>query len=211
VSFATYGDLQVAVADWLARTDAAVVSRIPDFIRLAEADLERETDCTFQDKTATGTLDASGELTLPADCLYLRRFSVDSDPPRDFTIVSPDELNNLRASYSGSIPFAAYRRGSQLVYAPTTAAGHAWSLDYVKVVTRLSDAGGSGETTDYLSNYFDALLYGSLYHSAPFLKADARIATWGAMYERILRGIRRLEFRRRTGGMVLRARPLFVA
>jgi len=39
-------------------------------------------------------------------------------------------------------------------------------------------------TTNWLLEYYpDAYLYGSLVHSAPYLKEDARLQTWAALYQ----------------------------
>lgn len=37
-----YGELKLAVADWLDRTDASTLARIPDFIRMAEGEIYRD-------------------------------------------------------------------------------------------------------------------------------------------------------------------------
>jgi hypothetical protein len=202
--FATKSEMEATVAAWLARPDLA--PNVPDFIRLAEAELERKLECTFQHTALSGTLSGTGVLTLPADALYLRRLSIDSLPPRDIEWVSPDQLNNLQFSRNGDLPFAGYRSGDTIKYVPTSDGSAAYTGEYVKAVTKLGTVGAAADT-DYLTNLFDALLYGALKHSAPFLKADARVVTWGGFFEDTLDSIRRFESRKRFAGQPLRMRP----
>jgi hypothetical protein len=201
--FGTRTEMEAAVTTWLARPDLA--SNVPDFIRLAEAELERKLECTFQHANTSGTT-AGTTITLPTDALYLRRLSIDSTPPRDMEWVAPDQLNNLQSSYSGLPPFAGFRNGDTIVFIPGTE-GHDYSMHYVKAITKLGTV-GAAVATDYLTHLFDALLYGALKHSAPFLKADARVGTWGAFFEDTLDSLRRFESRKRFAGMPLRMRPV---
>ena len=197
------------IADWMVRPDKE--AQVPDWIQLAENDIERELDLTFQDDVATGTIAAGGVIALPADCLWPRVVRIDTVPPHDLEIISPDELNNLRDKLTGDFPQFAYRRGDDLVVAPSDGMeGTAYTLEFHKVATRLA-AVGATEATDFLIHLYDLILYGALLHGAPYLKADARIETFSGFYERGKEGVKKLEFRRRTGGMVLRMRPARVA
>lgn len=208
--FGTKAEISEGLARWLARgTDVESVAG--DFLLFAELDIERELDLTFQDDTATGTITVEGELTLPSNCLYPTRLSIDTDPPQDVQIVTPLEMNNLRDRLSGDFPQYGYRLGEKIILSPSTSTvDKAYSLDFRKVIDNLADV-GQGDTTELLTRLPDALLYGALIHAAPYLKADVRVGTFEARYARIIEGIKKLEFRKRTGGMVLRQRPFRVA
>jgi hypothetical protein len=194
--------METAVSTWLARPD--ILGHVPDFIRLAEADLSRELECSFDDVATAGTLDGSGVLPLPADCLYVRRIWTTSNPSQHFNLISPEEGENLGRHFSGLAARFAYRRGTTLVYFPQTSTGY--EMDYRKAAAQLGDQPAGG-TTGHLTDLYDAILYGSLIHAAPFLKADARLPVWTSIYQHILDGARRMEWKKRTGGMVLQARP----
>src|SRR4030095_2752644 len=200
--FGARTESEQTAARWLARPD--LEPHAPDFSRLAESDIAREVDCTFEDASQSGPLDGSGVLTLPADCLYVRKIWSEGAPAEPWVLISPEEAANLEMSFSGFATRYAYRRGTTLVYVPVSS--ETYAMEYRRAPTGLGSVGG-GESPAYLLNLFDCLLYGSLVHAAPFLKADSRLPTWTALYERCLIGTRRMEWKKRTGGPTLVARP----
>ena len=63
---------------------------------------------------------------------------------------------------------------------PTPDGDYTVELYYYSRIPELSDS----NTTNWLLEYFpDAYLYGSLVHSAPYLKDDARLTIWAALYQ----------------------------
>ena len=61
----------------------------------------------------------------------------------------------------------------------------------------LSDSNAS----NWLLNYYaDAYLYGSLVHSAPYLKDDARATVWAALYQSAIDAINAESERSKFGG-----------
>ena len=75
----TYGDLQAAVGNWLARGDLA--ANIPDFITIFEAVANRRLRTRQQESTATLT-PTNGVATIPADYLTWRRVTWTGSPDR---------------------------------------------------------------------------------------------------------------------------------
>ncbi len=68
---------------------------------------------------------------------------------------------------------------------------------YYKRISALSDS----NTSNWLLEYFpDAYLYGSLVHSAPYLKDDARLQLWAALYEQAIASINRESEATKFGG-----------
>src|SRR5574343_801970 len=64
MALSPYTDLQAAIADWLHRDD--LTARIPDFIALAEADMQVRAKLSQWDTEATVSL-TSGVVSLPGD------------------------------------------------------------------------------------------------------------------------------------------------
>ena len=74
MSITTYTELQTAIADYLARSD--ITAAIPDFIKMAEARMNRSLRTHDMEASATVTM-TSGSGSLPAD--YLEWISVTHD------------------------------------------------------------------------------------------------------------------------------------
>jgi len=205
--FTNYSDLKAAIADWLARSD--LTTQIPQFIRLAEIQAQRELGLQNTNTQTTGTLIAAQDyLVLPDDCLEPQQLRLDTDPIRYAEIVSPAVFALAKQTSEGGYPVVAMSRGGRLWLAPAPAQNTAYTLLYRGGIAPLSDSNPTGLL---LRNNPDLLLYGALLHSAPYLGDDPRVATWQRFYAAISDQVKRQQFRARTGGGVLRMRPDFIA
>ena len=75
MALTTYTELKASVADWLNRTD--LTTEIPDFISLAEAQMERTLRTRQMLTRTTLTVDSEFETT-PADFLEVRALKLTS-------------------------------------------------------------------------------------------------------------------------------------
>lgn len=202
----TYEKLVESIADWLGRNDLA--SRIPDFIRLVEADLSRMSVLREQEEVYTGTLVASQDyLDLPAECQIPRHLRLDTSPIRIVNIVSMDDFSAVRENAGNSgeqRPMAATMVGSQLYLAPGPGSADPYTLFYYGRLVALSS---SNSTNRILKDAPDVLLYGALTHASPYIGDDARIQLWGTLYSQAKQDYRKFEWRSRTSGGPLRVRP----
>ncbi len=73
-------------------------------------------------------------------------------------------------------------------------------MAYYKAIDSLSD---DSDTNWLLTSHPDLYVYGALTHSAPYLKDDERIATWGALYKSALVGLQMESDRADYSGSVL--------
>ena len=198
-----YSDLVETVAEYLARDDLS--DQIPDFIRLAEADLGREVGWRFTSKEVTGNFVVDEDfITLPTDTLKAEILVItDTVPgPVNINIVSGQEFNRkLRTTSSSWHPVVARHLGLTLKLAPTPAKDWAYKLWYQAFITKLSAA---NPTHWLLTNAPDAMLYGALKHASVFLKDWEAKAAYEAEYEPAKRSAKKLEFLARTGGGNLR-------
>jgi hypothetical protein len=182
MSFATYSDLQTSIANYLARSDPTSI--IPDFITLAENRLRRELRIRQMLKSVT-TSTVSGDATveLPSDFLEIRDFVVMTNPIQPLSYSSPSSLSNdLRTSEVG-VPLSYTILASEFQLAPAPDGIYTLKMLYYSAPAYLSV---SNTTNVFLTTAPDGLLYGALVEAEPYLMNDARINTWGSMYDRAI-------------------------
>ncbi len=111
MSITTYAELQTAVTNWLDRTDLS--SRIPEFIVLFEAALNRRL-AVRQQMTSTTLTVTAGATTLPTDYLLWKRVTWLGNPTRNLTYVTPEFLSAFNASGNSGPPTYFTIEGSTL-------------------------------------------------------------------------------------------------
>ncbi len=202
--FDTYDELVLGIADQLARSDLGNV--IPRWIRFVEVELQRDLDLRQTGKEFSGTTPTSGdELHLPDDVLWVRLLRIDTNPIRTVEIVSLQTLASVRERGAGTThAIAAAHVGNTLKVAPSFSSAYDYTLQYMAEILPLST---DNQTNDILRRAPDALFYGALMHSAPYLADDGRIQTWSALFDKSKESFKRMEWRARAGGGPLRIRP----
>ena len=178
----TYLDLKTAIANYLARTD--LTDQIPDFIRFAEIRLRRELRIRQMWKTVTtSTTGGDSTVELPTDFLEVRDFVVDTNPIQPLTYSSPSTFSrNSHRTESGK-PIDYTIMALEFELAPTPDSNYTLELLYYAAPTYLSD---SNTSNVFMANAPDALLYAALLEAEPYIMNDARIQTWGSMYNRAI-------------------------
>lgn len=200
----SYSKLKEAIADFLNRDDLTVV--IPTFISLAEARFNRELRTWRQEVRSLATLDAQYS-ALPADFLQPIRLQLLDTTTREIEPISTATMLELRgrtADEAGRPAFYAITaQGLELF--PTPDGEYSASLVYYRTIPALSDA----EPVNWmLTDAPDAYLYGSLLHSAPYLRDDPRLAVWEGLHASALEGLRVQSDDAKYGGsgLVMRTR-----
>ena len=182
MSIATYSELKTAVANYLARTD--LTDQIPDFIRFAEIRLRRELRIRQMLKTVTSsTTGGDSTVELPSDFLEIRDFLVVSNPVQPLTYSSPAVFSrNTRSTQSG-LPLDYTILATEFQLAPIPDSTYTVKLLYYFAPTFLGD---SNQSNAFMVNAPDALLYAALLEAEPYIMNDARVNTWGGMYDRAI-------------------------
>jgi hypothetical protein len=180
MSVTTYAELKTAVANYLARTD--LTDQIADFIRFAELRLRREVRIRQILKSTTiSTESGTSTVNIPSDFLEVRDFIVNTNPVQPLTYSSPSTFSrNSRTTESGK-PLDYTILATQFQLAPIPDSVYSLKLLHYFTPTYLSDSNTSNE---FLVNVPDLLLYATLLEAEPYLMNDARVSTWGAMYEK---------------------------
>lgn len=195
MALANYSDLKSAVADWLVRSD--LTSRIPDFIALAEARINRELRVREMIATETGTV-SSQTLAIPSDFVEALRFTLDtaSDIPLEYRPFEDAERRNAGNSSGQPAMFAVV--GSEFRLYPTPDSDYTYTLDFYQRVPALSDT----NTTNWLlTKAPDLYLFGALAEAAPFLLDEAWFPLWDGRFQTVKRALQGAESRaKRTSG-----------
>jgi hypothetical protein len=178
----TYTDLQTAITEWLARDqDATLIARIPTFIQLLEAKMNRSLFVRQMEVRATALIDTTSTepefISLPADFQSMRRVrlsSVSGKPHLDFK--SGTQLDEYRSSIGNTVGQPQFFTifGDEIELAPTPDAAYTVEMVYRQQIPALA----SNSTNWLLTLAPDLYLYGALLESAPYIKEDGRIQTW---------------------------------
>lgn len=202
MAITTYSELKTSIADFLNRDDLTTV--IPDFISLAEAQMEREVRSYKMQKRSEAEIDTQYS-SLPTDFLEPIRFHLNDTYKTRLELTSLDdmlELRNNTANATGKPRYYCLVGDSIEVY-PTPDGDYDAELLYYRTLDKLSD----GNTSNWLlESHPDAYLYGALMQSAPYLKEDNRVQVWSVLYSGAVSSINLQSKKVLAGGSGLRKR-----
>lgn len=177
MTITNFGTLKTAIADTLNRDD--MTSVIPQFVSLAQAQFNRKIRSHRQITRGSLTIDAQFE-ALPADWLETIRITMDASPIRVLTQISMDDLTRYRTAIDNTTDAPVYfsHNGTDIELFPTPSTSYTGEITYYAKITALS---ADADTNWLLTNNPDVYLYGSLIHSAPYLREDPRLAVWAGL------------------------------
>jgi len=180
----SYSTLQTAIGDYLARSD--LTTWLPNFIQNWEERFMREPDNwgSWMEKALNVSI-SSGVAAVPSDYLGLKIAYISGVNSTPLKRISLDQLYQRypRAGSTGSAKFIA-RNVTNFEFGPISTDGSLIGTYYAKpTVMRSYTTGGADAVAHFLIvNAPDLCLTGSLLEAAPFIKNDARLATWGNLY-----------------------------
>ena len=179
MSLDTYAGLQTTMGLFLNRNDLTAV--LPVFISLAEAEMRRDLLLRGALVQATATITTEAD-TLPGDLEQLVNIRVNDTGYGPMTRIEPHAFDLMRTSASTGIPQYYTTIGYEVQFYPTPpSTGVEILITFYETIPVLSDA----NTDNFLLlQYPDLYLYGSLKHTAPYLRDDERIALWDALYQK---------------------------
>jgi len=191
-----YASLQSAVTEYLARDqDTVLIARIPTFIQLSEAKLNRELFVRQMEQRAIAVIDLTSNqpefIALPSDFQSMRRIrlsGVSGMPSLEFK--SGKQLDDYRFGISDVAGQPRYFTifGNEIEIAPTPDKAYTIEMVYRRVVPPLA----SNDPNWLLSAAPDLYLYGALLEAAPYLKDDGRIQTWALGFSAALSSLNNL-------------------
>jgi hypothetical protein len=188
--------LQDAVTEYLARDqDATLIARIPTFIQLAEAKFNRQLFVRQMEERASALVDTGSSepefISLPADFQSMRRVrlsSVTGKPSLEFKSgLQMDEYRFCTADIAAQPRYFTVF-GDEIELAPTPDQNYTVEMVYRGNIPPL----GLNTSNWLLTLAPDLYLYGALLESAPYIKEDARIQTWGLGFTTALNDLNNL-------------------
>jgi hypothetical protein len=193
MSIRNYAELQASIAGWLKRSN--LTERIPDFITLAEAALNRQLRVRQMTAYYSRSTDQS-MIALPDDFLEAEKIQLDG-----MTLTYLDRYAADSETLSTSGHDRRYTMVGQSIWLLTRVEKMSrFGMWYYQRITPLSDE----EPQNWLiEDAPDAYLYGALLQAEPYLKNDARVATWGQLYGDVLTAMGVTSTRARTQGSAL--------
>lgn len=188
MSLAAYSDLVTAIGEWLDRDDLA--ARAPDFIRLAEARLDRLLSDPDMEVTSTAT--ASGAATaLPDDFGEMVSITTGEGPLK---AMGPADFAGIDATITGTPRFYTIADGS-LSFAPADT-----DAEITMVYRRTIPALTAANTSNWLlARAPDCYLYGALVQAEAYLAEDDRLPLWKGAFDEAIEELRRDSARRKWG------------
>lgn len=190
----TYDGLKIEVADWLNKTNASLIAKVPTFITLAEAQMRREIKARPQVITADITL--SGETyALPCGFDGMVSLRAGYEP---LIYLDPDVMDG-RGPCEGN-PVSHYSiSGETLYFSPVPSEEITLRMRYRALFCPLSS---SNRCNWLLDKHPDAYLYGALMQAAPYLEDDARITTWSTLFGNAIAAINQQALHQQYGAGV---------
>lgn len=173
MSISNYTELTAAIADWLNRADLS--GRIPDFVRLAEATLNKVVRSRYM--VATGTVaftSGDNRAALPAGLVDIVYVASAANVAETLTRQPADYIARalrLRQKTAGT-PLYYATVGGAMVVAPVPSANKSYDVDFYQEIPPLA----SNSTNWLLTHYPDLYLNAALYFAAPYLADEQKAA-----------------------------------
>lgn len=187
--FSNYTELKAAVTGWLHRSD--LVAQIPDFIALAETQINRIAQVRSMENEAALTV-AIGARTIALPAGFTSPIGVWMGAHRrELSPATPEELPITTTP--GQPQYWAVD-GTNLAFECPSDVARTATLRY-RGGFKLSD---TAPTNALLTKYPDIYLYGALLQSASWIRDADSLALWREMYARTVSEINKTESRARA-------------
>ena len=209
MALGTFTELKDAIADWLDRSD--LTARIPDFIALAEARINRELRIRPMEVRSTmyATVDQQ-YFNLPGGYIQMRNIQLNTNPTTPLEYITPEMLDRLYGSTTTGKPRAYTLIGDEIQLAPIPDSAYQVEMAFYEKFTPLGDGSAGTVTSNWLTaNAPDILLYGALMEAEPFIKNDERIPVWLNGYSNAIDKLQKQDQRDRHSGSAMRVRNIY--
>lgn len=187
----TYDSLTSTVLQYLERRDAAVVEAIPTFITLCEFEIAQYIKTLGQMEVVDSTMNIGNPvIAKPARWRKTVSMTLSNSGAKQPILLRKLEYLNAYAqdvTATGIPLYYADYDFEHWIVAPTPNQAYAFeALCY----TRLQPLSSAYQTNWLTQNAPNAMLFGTLKQTAPFLKNDARLALWKQMFDEALAALK---------------------
>ena len=209
MALSTFTELKESIADWLDRSD--LTARIPDFIALAEARINRELRIRpMEVRSIMYTSSGQKYFNLPGGYLQMRNIQLNTNPTQPLEYITPEMLDRLYGSNTTGKPRAYTLIGDEIQLSPIPDAAYELEMAFYENIPSLGDGTSGTVTTNFLTkNAPDLLLYGALMEAEPFIKNDERVAVWLGGYSNAIDKLQKADNRDRHSGSAMRIRNIY--
>ena len=209
MALGTFTELKDAIADWLDRSD--LTARIPDFIALAEARLNRELRIRpMEVRSVAYTTSGQKYFNLPGGYIQMRNIQLNTNPTTPLEYITPEMLDRLYGSSVTGKPRAYTLIGDEIQLAPIPDSAYELEMAFYEKFTPLGNGSAGTVTNNWLTaNAPDVLLYGSLMEAEPFIKNDERVPVWLNGYSNAIDKLQKADSRDRHSGSAMRVRNIY--
>ena len=200
MAIGTYDELKTAVANWLDRDD--LTDRIPEFIALAEARMNRVLRLRMMEsKYTASTVASQRNYNLPTGYVQMRNFQINTSPITPLQYVSPEIYDRLWGGSTGGTPQFYTIIANEIQLGPIPGSVLTMEMLFYKKITALS---ASNTTEQMLTDNPDIYLYGALLEAEPFIMNDERVALWAKGFEQAVINLQEQDNKDRHSGSALR-------
>jgi|TARA_R110002049_G_scaffold253764_1_gene429192 hypothetical protein len=209
MALSTFTELKDAIADWLDRSD--LTARIPDFIALAEARINRELRIRpMEVRSIMYTTSGQKYFNLPGGYIQMRNIQLNTNPTQPLEYITPEMLDRLYGSNTTGKPKAYTLIGDEIQLSPIPDSAYELEMAFYEKFTSLGDGTSGTVTSNWLTkNAPDILLYGALMEAEPFIKNDERVAVWLNGYGNAVDKLQKADQRDRHSGSAMRVRNIY--
>ena len=200
MAISTYSELLTAAANWLARSD--LTSRIPEFVTLAQARINRQV-LTQAMETKSTSFSITGEyVNVPSGFLEVKHFYIPGSPNRVLTRIDEEKMSEYQSTDK---PKGYAVVGTQFRFGPVPAETYTATLVYYAKPATLATT--TQETNSLFPTNADLYLYATLLEAESFLANDPRLAVWKQGYDEALANINAQAKRQAAMGGSMMTRP----
>ena len=199
MAISTFAELKIALCNWLVREE--LTSRLPEFISLCEARMNREVETRSQEKRITASLVAGDEyVSLPNDVRRIRHVRLNTSPITNLSFMTPLAIDRAHSATGQAKPQNYSVIGTEIYFRPIPDDAYTAEIAYVASIDALSD---STATNNILTRHPDIYLHGALAEAFGFLMDAPRRAQHDALFLQGLKDIQDDEDRARFAGGAL--------
>jgi hypothetical protein len=200
MAISTYDELKTAVANWLDRDD--LTDRIPEFIALAEARMNRVLRLRMMEsKYTASTVASQRNYALPTGYIQMRNFQINTSPVTPLQYVSPEIYDRLWGGSTGGTPQFYTIITNEIQLGPIPGSVLTLEMLFYKKITALS---GTNTTEQMLTDNPDIYLYGALLEAEPFIMNDERVGLWAKGFQQAVADLQEQDNKDRHSGSALR-------
>ena len=209
MAISTKAELHTAVANWLNRSD--LTSRIPEFITLAEASLNRNLRTRQMLSRSTAT-SAAQYISLPTDFLEMLNIELTStSPPRRLIYITSDRSDDYRQQIKDKkgVPIYYTIEGDAIQLNPTPDTNKTVQINYYIKIPALSGLADSGYNW-LLTSHPDIYLYATLMQASPYLMDPQSAVQWDGLLSRSMQELIASDDKSRYSGGTLTMKPKYI-